>query len=226
MRLLLVEDEKDLREFAHEGLVREGFTVDVAKDGQEAIDLAMERPYDVVLLDVMMPRLDGFSALRTLRTRGFKGAILMTTSKGQERDKLSGFHGGADDYLVKPYLLTELVARIRAVVRRMTPSGGKMTQATLIKVGPLEMDVLKHEVKRGGKLLSLTKKEFELLEYMMCRPSQVLSQKVLAQHLTSAEYDAQTNTIEVHIKNLRSKIDAKSGPSLIRTVRGYGYALG
>ncbi len=225
MRLLLVEDDKDLSEFAREGLAREGFAVDVAADGQEAVDLAAERGYDVIVLDVMMPKLTGFVVLRTLRARGYRGAVLMATSKGQEKDKLEGLNNGADDYIVKPYLITELVARVRAVLRRTAGPQAKVAQGSVLKARNLELDLIKRQVKKAGKLLTLTKREFELLECFMRRPNQVLSQTVLAQHLTKANFDTHTNTIEVHIKNLRKKIEPKSGKSLIRTVRGCGYSL-
>jgi DNA-binding response OmpR family regulator len=226
MRLLLVEDDKDLSEFAREGLSREGFAVDVAMDGQEAVDIVSERQYDVILLDVEMPKLNGFAVLKTLRSRGYRGAVLLATCKGQEKDKLQGLNNGADDYIVKPFLLTELVARIRAVLRRTGgDSSTKVIQGSILKSGPLEMNLIKHEVHKAGKPIILTKKEFELLEYFMRRPGQVLSQGVLSQHLIHTDFDSHTNTIEVHIKNLRAKIDSKTGPSLIRTVRGCGYSL-
>jgi DNA-binding response OmpR family regulator len=223
--LLLVDDDKDLSEFAREGLSREGFAVDVAGDGQEAIDLAAERGYDVIVLDVMMPKLTGFAVLKTLRARGYRGAVLMATSKGHEKDKLEGLNTGADDYIVKPYLLTELVARVRAVLRRTAGPQAKVVQGSVLKVKDLVMDLIKREVKKAGALLNLTKREFELLECFMRRPNQVLSQTVLAQYLTKANYETHTNTIEVHIKHLRTKIGAKTGKSLIRTVRGCGYSL-
>jgi DNA-binding response OmpR family regulator len=229
MRLLLVEDDKDLCDFVNEGLSREGFAVDSVGGGKEAVRFCAETSYDVVLLDVMIPEMDGFAVLKTLRGKGFKGAILLVTSKGQERDKLQGLNGGADDYLVKPFLLTELVARIRAVQRRT--GNGKaghspdLSQATSLKVRELQMDLLKREVKRAGKTIELTKREFDLLECFMRRPSEVLSQTALNQQLTSSDFASATNTVEVHIKNLRAKIDPKSGPSLIRTVRGCGYSL-
>ncbi len=225
MRLLLVEDDKDLSDFAREGLAREGFAVDVAMDGQEAIDLATERGYDVILLDVMMPKLTGFTVLKALRARGYRGAVIMATSKGQEKDKLEGLNSGADDYIVKPYLITELVARVRAVLRRTAGPHAKVVQGSVLKAKNLELDLIKREVKKAGRVLTLTKREFELLECFMRRPSQVLSQEVLAQHLTKANFDTHTNAIEVHLKNLRKKIDAKAGKSLIRTVRGCGYSL-
>jgi DNA-binding response OmpR family regulator len=225
MRLLLVEDDKDLSEFVQEGLSREGFAVDIAMDGQEAVDIASERQYDVIVLDVMMPKLSGFAVLKTLRARGHKGAVILATCKGQEKDKLEGLNNGADDYIVKPFLLTELVARIRAVLRRTTGTSAKVDEGSVFKAGNIEMNLIKHTVTKGGKLLSLTRTEYELLEYFMRRPGQVITQSVLNQHLTRATFDSHTNSIEVHVKNLRDKIDPKSGPSLIRTVRGCGYAL-
>jgi two-component system copper resistance phosphate regulon response regulator CusR len=226
MRLLLVEDDRGLSEFVEEGLAREGFSVDLAQNGDSALELAGETAYDVILLDVMMPGQDGYTVLKKLRAKGHQGAILLVTSKGQERDKLEGLNNGADDYLVKPFLLTELIARVRAVLRRTGKSGPTAPiQGSVLKVGDLQMDLLKHEVKTGGKPIVLTKKEFDLLECFMRRPGQVLSQTVLMQQLSNADFVGATNIIEVHIKNLRSKIDGKSGKSMIRTVRGCGYSL-
>src|SRR5882724_238811 len=148
MRLLLVEDDKELSEFAQEGLSREGFAVDVAGDGQEAIDLAAERGYDVIVLDVLMPKLTGFVVLKTLRARGYRGAVLMATSKGHERDRLEGLNNGADDYIVKPYLLTELVARVRAVLRRTVGPQAKVNPGSVLKAKDIEMDLIKRQVKK------------------------------------------------------------------------------
>jgi two-component system, OmpR family, copper resistance phosphate regulon response regulator CusR len=222
MRVLLVEDDKDLREFISEGLGREGFTVDVATNGLEAVDQFQERAYDAVIMDVMMPQMDGISALRRLRMLGYEGAVILLTSRGQEIDKLDGFNSGADDYIVKPFLLSELVVRIRAILRR-----GKNTAKTgsVLKVGDIELNLTKREVRRGSKLITLTKREFDLLECLMRRPGHVLSQTILTQQVCQADFSTNTNTIEVHIKNLRAKLDKKSGPSVIRTVRGCGYAF-
>ena len=225
MRVLLVEDDEELCEFVRQGLTREGFAVDVANDGQEAVDIAAERGYDVVILDVMMPKLNGITVLKTLRSRGHRGAVLMATSKGQEKDKLEGLNSGADDYVVKPYLMTELIARIRAVMRRTAAAATKVVQGSILRAKNLEMDLLKREVKKSGLPVNLTKREFEMLECFMRRPGQVQSQEVLAQSLTHANFETHTNTIEVHVKNLRKKIDSKSGKSLIRTVHGCGYVL-
>src|SRR6185437_12899075 len=141
MKLLLVEDDKDLSEFVKEGLAREGFRVDRAENGQQALDLSLEVNYDVVLLDLMMPGVDGYAVLKRLRARRFAGAILLVTCKGQERDKVEGLNNGADDYIVKPFLLTELIARIRAVMRRTTPSAPASAKSALLKVGEIEMDL-------------------------------------------------------------------------------------
>jgi two-component system, OmpR family, copper resistance phosphate regulon response regulator CusR len=224
MKLLLVEDDRDLGAFVEEGLVREGFAVDRAQNGQQALDLASETPYDVILLDVMMPGPDGYVVLKKLRARGFRGAILLVTCKGQERDKLQGLNNGADDYVVKPFLLTEVIARVRAVLRRTTHSQTS-PQGTTLKVGDLQMDLLKREVKRGHRSVLLTKKEFDILEYLMRRPGQVISQNILNQSLSNTDFPTSTNTVEVHVKNLRAKLDGKSLRSCIRTVRGCGYAL-
>lgn len=225
MRLLLVEDDKDLSDFVREGMSREGFIVDTVSDGDQALRQAEEADYDVVLLDVMLPKQDGFAVLKSLRARGYKGAVLLTTCKGQERDKLQGLNNGADDYIVKPFLLTELIARVRAVLRRTGGSGHPIVKGSLLKAGDLQMDLLKHEVRKAGRAVLLTKKEFDLLECFMRRPGQVLSQSVLGQSLSSSEINSHTNVVEVHIKNLRAKLDPKTGPSLIRTIRGCGYAL-
>jgi DNA-binding response OmpR family regulator len=225
MRVLLVEDDKDLSAFMQEGLVREGFTVTIARNGKEAVVMAEESQHDVILLDIMMPQMDGYAVLKTLRSKGNKAAVLVVTCKAQERDKLQGLNSGADDYIVKPFLLTELVARIRAVLRRTGSSSQKPSQGSLLKAGDIQLDVLKREVKRAGKVIELTKKEFDLLFYFMQRPGQVLSQTVIAQHISNTDFNTTTNTIEVHIKNLRTKLDGKSSKSVIRTVRGCGYAL-
>jgi len=226
MRMLLVEDDKDLSAFVREGMSREGFIVDSADNGEGALIQAEEANYDVILLDVMIPKQDGYAVLKSLRLKGYKGAILLVTCKGQERDKLQGLNSGADDYLVKPFLLTELIARVRAVLRRT--GGGSAKEAgksSTLKAGELQMDLLKHAVKKGDKVIPLTKKEYDLLECFMRRPGQVLSQTVLNQDLSNPDIHTSMNVIEVHIKNLRAKIDPHTGPSLIRTVRGCGYAL-
>jgi DNA-binding response OmpR family regulator len=224
MKLLLVEDDRDLSEFVKEGLEREGFSVDVARDGRDALEHVTNFTYDVVLLDVMMPQMDGLSVLKKLRSRGHRTAIILVTCKGQERDKLEGLNNGADDYVVKPFLLTELVARIRAVLRRTGQSARQPAAGSILKHKDLQMDLLKREVRRGGRTVVLTKKEFDLLEYFIRHPGQIYSQTTLAQKLSQVDFNTSTNFVEVHIKNLRAKLDGK-GRSVIRTVRGCGYGL-
>lgn len=225
MKLLLVEDDKDLSEFVQEGMAREGFTVDLANNGQDALDRTTRKAYDVILLDIMMPGLDGYAVLKKLRGKGHQGAILLVTCKGQERDKLEGLNNGADDYIVKPFLLTELVARVKAVLRRTTKAIQNATGGSVFKAGDLSMDLLKREVKQAGKPVRLTKTEFDLLECFMRNPGQVMSQSVLSQHVTGSDFNSATNIIEVHVKNLRAKLGSRGAESLIRTVRGCGYAL-
>ena len=225
VRLLLVEDDRDLREFIQEGLAREGFTLTVSPHGKDALEKAREQEFDAILMDVMMPHLDGLSLLKTLRSEGCTSAILLVTCKGQERDKLAGLNSGADDYIVKPFLMSELIARVRAVLRRTAGEREHAARGSVLQTGPLELDLLKRKVRKNGREISLTKKEFDLLECFMRRAGQVLSQTTLSQHISNSDIDSHTNVIEVHIKNLRAKLDSKGGPSLIRTVRGCGYAL-
>jgi len=224
MRILLAEDDRDLSYFIQEGLIQAGFAVELAHNGKEAYELAIQYKYDLILLDIMMPEMNGHEVLQRLRRQGNKAAIIMLTCKGHENDKLLGFNGGADDYLVKPFLLSELVARIRAIIRR-TITSTQSDRSSLLKCGDLQMDLLKREVRRRGKMIKLTKKEFDLLECLMRQAGQVISQAILAQHLSQIDFGTQTNAIEVHVKNLRSKIDPHFSRSLIRTVRGCGYAL-
>jgi DNA-binding response OmpR family regulator len=223
MRVLVVEDDKELNNFIRTALKREGFVADSAPNGKEALRLAQETDYDVILLDVVMPELNGLAALKELRQRGDPAAILMVTSQNHERDKLAGLNNGADDYLVKPFMLTELIARIRAVLRRRQPGGHNGNGAgTLLTAGDLRMDLVKHAVDVKGKLLELTKKEFELLEYFMRHPNHVLSQSAISQHIWNIDFDGESNVVEVHVAHLREKMGTLKSPQIV-TVRGAGY---
>ncbi len=221
MRVLVVEDDKELNQFIRTALKREGFAANGAADGKEALELARDSDYDVILLDVVMPELNGLSVLKELRKRGDPAAILMVTSQNHERDKLAGLNNGADDYLVKPFLLTELIARIRAVLRRRQ-NGACKDGGMVLKQGDICMDLLKHIVQIKGKPVDLTKKEFELLEYFMRHPHHLLSQPALAQHIWNMDFEADSNVVEVHVGHLRDKISLGRRP-LIVTVRGAGY---
>lgn len=223
MRVLVVEDDKELNRFIRTALKREGFVADYAADGKEALALAKVSEYDVVLLDVVMPELDGLSVLKALRQRGDPAAILMVTSQGTERDKLLGLNSGADDYLVKPFLVTELVARIRAVLRRRTPSP-HTNQGEKLSAGDVQMDLAKHLVLVKGKPVDLTKKEFQLLEYFLRHPGQVLTKSTLESRVWEMEFAPDSNTVEVHVNHLRDKISNGKRP-MITTLRGIGYRL-
>lgn len=223
MRVLVVEDDKDLNRFIRTALKREGFACDGAPNGIAALELAQERDYDVILLDVMMPELSGLTVLKELRKKGDPAAILMVTSQSQERDKLAGLNGGADDYLVKPFLITELIARIRAVLRRRHPGVSPKTNTTL-QQGDLQLDLIRHAVLYKGKPVQLTKKEFELLEYFMNHPNEVLSQTRIAQAVWNLDFDADSNMVEVHITHLREKIHDGKRPLFVN-VRGIGYSF-
>lgn len=217
MRVLVVEDDKELNNFIRAALKREGFVVDQANDGKTALERAEGVEYDVVLLDVVMPELDGLSVLKQLRKKGHPAAILMVTSQSHERDKLAGLNSGADDYIVKPFLVSELVARIRAVLRRHSDQ-----PSTLLTAGNLRLDLIKHTVELKGKPIELTKKEFELLEYFMRRPGQVLTPPAIMQSVWNMEYEHDTNIVEAQVKNLRAKIADTKQP-FIETLRGVGY---
>jgi two-component system OmpR family response regulator len=220
MRALVVEDDKELNQFIRTALKREGFVCDTAANGKEALARVRDIDYDVVLLDLMMPEVSGLTVLQALRKAGDRAAILMVTSQGTEQDKLAGLNSGADDYLVKPFLVSELVARIRAVLRRK--QSGDAAQSGSLTAGDVHMDLVRHEVKVKGKPVELTKKEFELLEYFLRHPAQLLTQSAIAQHVWNMEFDPDSNVIEVHIGHLRDKISTGKRP-LITTLRGSGY---
>jgi DNA-binding response OmpR family regulator len=220
MRVLVVEDDKELSQFTRGALKREGFATDHAANGRDAVELATETDYDVILLDVNMPEMDGLSVLKELRKKGHEAAILMVTSQGHERDKLAGLNNGADDYITKPFLVTELIARIRAVVRRRQPGTGG--SSTVLKEGDICLDLIKHRVEVKKKPVELTKKEFELLELFMRHPNQLLSRSVITQHVWDLDFESDSNVLEVHVGHLRDKISTGKR-SLIVTVRGVGY---
>jgi DNA-binding response OmpR family regulator len=220
MRILVVEDDKDLNTFIRTALKREGYASDSAADGKQALELAGETDYDVVLLDLMIPEVSGLTVLKQLRKQKHPAAILMVTSQGMERDKLAGLNSGADDYIVKPFLVTELIARIRAVTRRH--GQGAAASSTILTAGNIRLDLIKHDVQVKGKPVSLTKKEFELLEHFMRHPGQMLSKSVLESHVWNMEFAPESNVVEVQVNHLREKLPRRKRP-LIVTVRGLGY---
>jgi heavy metal response regulator len=220
MRVLLVEDEKRIADFVSRGLSEQGYAVDVATDGDEGIQWSEIAEYDLIVLDVMLPGRDGMVVCRTLRNRGIRTPILMLTARDAVEDRVRGLDSGADDYLVKPFAFAELLARLRALLRRQPVDVGPV-----LSIGDLELDTGTMETSRLGTRIALTAKESRLLEYLMRHPNQVLTRTMIAEHVWNYEFDNATNVIDVHIRNLRSKIDDPFPIRLIRTVRGAGYRI-
>ncbi len=220
MRILLVEDEPSIADFVQRGLSEEGYAVDIATDGEEGLQWPSVAEFDVIILDVMLPVLDGMQVCSALRDRGVRTPVLMLTAKDAIEDRVRGLDSGADDYLVKPFAFSELLARIRALSRRHP-----VMQGTSLQTGDLAMDSTTREVSRAGLLINLTAKEYAILEYLMRHPNQVLTRTMIAEHVWNYDFDNASNVIDVHIRNLRRKIDAGSGATLIQTVRGAGYRL-
>jgi heavy metal response regulator len=220
MRILVVEDEPEIAGFIARGLTENGHSVDVAADGDEALHWPSVAEFDLIVLDVMLPSVDGVEVCRTLRARGLRTPILMLTARDTVEDRVRGLDSGADDYLVKPFAFAELLARVRALSRREPALVGNV-----LEVGDLVIDTATREARRGESLLDLTAKEFSLLEYLMRHPNQVLSRTVIAEHVWNYDFDNATNVIDVHIKNLRKKVDEGRDRRLIHTVRGAGYRI-
>ncbi len=222
MRLLVVEDVDKLAQVLKRGLEQEGYAVDTLGDGRAAQTRLRDRhdEYDLVVLDVMLPGLDGFSICRDLREHGLTVPVLMLTARDTTDDKVAGLDSGADDYLVKPFAFEELLARVRTLLRRPRHA----LPATL-SAGDLVLDPVSRTVRRGAVTLELTVKEFALLEFLMRHPGEVLSRERILDHVWDDEYDAGSNVIDVHLKNLRRKVAAAGGPPLLETVRGVGYRL-
>lgn len=224
MRILVVEDEHKIAAAIKKGLEQEKYAVDVAYSGIDGFDLASTEEYDVILLDLLLPGMDGVTVCNTLREKNIHTPILMLTAKGQIQDRVTGLDNGADDYLTKPFSFEELLARIRALSRRP-----KSALGNVLTVGDLSLDPKTYQVTRDGKLIPLSSKEFSLLEYLMRHSNQVLSKDQIIAHVWDYDADILPNTVEVYIKNLRSKIDApysKKSGKRIHTARGFGYKIG
>ena len=221
MRLLLVEDDHKIAGYVKRGLEEEGYAVDVAYDGRDGLDWALSAPYDLFILDVMLPGLDGFALCRELRRQGIHAPVLMLTARDAVDDRVDGLDAGADDYLVKPFAFRELLARLRALLRRASDA----PKSTVLQVDDLTLDTRTQRVQRGGRAIELTAKEFAVLECMMRDPGRVLSRTVIADHVWSYDAFNQSNVIDVYIRNLRRKIDDGSERKLIETVRGVGYRV-
>ncbi len=218
MRVLVVEDEERMAALIAAGLAREGHAVDVAGDGETGLAMARAAPFDIVVLDVMLPRMDGFTLCRALRGRDAGVPVLMLTARGEIEDRVEGLDAGADDYLVKPFAMSELQARVRALTRR----GGERTAA--LRAGDLLLDPLRREVQRGGRRLELTAREFNLLEFLMRRRGEVLSRAAILDAVWGEDAEPYGNVVDQYISYLRGKLE-QHGPRLIDTVRGVGYVL-
>jgi len=220
MRILVVEDEIKMAALLKRGLEEEGYAVDTADKGSDAVWLGTENPYDAVVLDLMLPDLDGFEVCRQLRQAGRWAPVIMLTARDAVPDRILGLDAGADDYLTKPFSFAELLARLRALMRR-----GQSERPAILEVGDLKMDPVGRRVERCGQTLDLTAKEFSLLEFFMRHPQEVLSRTLILEHVWDFAYEGDSNVVDVYIRYLREKIDRPFGCNSLETVRGAGYRL-
>jgi len=220
MRILIVEDEKRIADFIARGLKEEHYAVDIAYDGEQGQFLAEINPYDLMIFDIMLPKQNGVDICRQLRLKKINTPILMLTAMNAVKDKVTGLNAGADDYLTKPFSFEELLARVKVLLRRLTPN-----KTPVLIVEDLELNQLNHEVKRTGKGIVLTAKEFALLEYFMLHAGQVISRSMISEHVWNEQFDSMSNVIDVHVRNLRNKVDEGHKKKLIHTLRGSGYVL-
>ncbi len=220
MKILIIEDEVKTAAYLQKGLVEQGFVVDTTGSGDEGLRLAGANRYDLIILDVMLPGRDGWSVIEELRRSGAQTPVLFLTARDTVQDRVRGLELGADDYLVKPFAFSELLARVRSVLRR-----GPNRQIGSFKVGELELDLAAHKVLRGGKRLDLTPKEFSLLSLLMRRSGEVLSRTLIAEQVWDMNFDSDSNVVDVHVRRLRMKVDDPYEKKFIHTVRGVGYVL-
>ncbi len=220
MRVLIVEDDRRVADFLKKGFKEESYAVDLCSEGSEAVDYAEANDYDLIILDVMLPRKNGLMVCRELRQKNILSPILMLTARDSVEDKVRGLQAGADDYLTKPFAFSELLARVQALLRR-----SRDYKKTILKIDDLELDPFTRKVTRGGKLISLTGKEYALLEYLMRNQSRVITQSMIIEHVWDMNCDLASNVVNVYINHIREKIDRGFARPLIHTVRGAGYTL-
>ncbi len=220
MKILVIEDEKKVARFLKLGLEAEGHTVDCAYDGEKGEGLAVSEKYDVIVLDIMLPKKNGIEVLKSIRNNGLTTPVLILTAKGTLEDKVEGLDKGADDYLVKPFAFAEFIARVRSLGRR---SGSE--KAATLRVGDLELDPLTRKARRGGREIELTNREYALLEFFVRNVNRLLTRTVISEHIWEYNFDTGTNIVEVYVNKLRNKIDAGAEKKLIHTVRGAGYMM-
>src|SRR5262245_34143636 len=220
MRLLLIEDEDKVVNFVQRGLTAERFAVDVARDGAAGLELARSYDYDLVILHLLLPALEGTEVLSRIRRRNPQIPILILSARDSVQDKVSHFEAGADDYLTKPFAFAELLVRVKALLRR-----GATRQETVLRIADIELDRLSQQVRRSGRRIELTSKEYSLLEYLMANAGRVLSRTMIIEHVWDQSFDGATNIVDVYVRHLRDKVDEGREGNLIRTVRGVGYAI-
>jgi two-component system OmpR family response regulator len=221
MRILVIEDDRSTAEFIARGLKEHGYAVDRSPDGKDGLFMALENPYDAIVLDRMLPGLDGLTLLKTLRSAGNHTPVLILSTLGDVEDRVEGLRAGGDDYLVKPFASTELQARLEALMRR----GEVKSQDSVLRVADLELDRLTRSARRGGKLIELHPREYQILEHLMLHAGQVVTRTMLLESVWDYHFDPQTNVIDVHISRLRAKLDKGTDRPLLHTVRGAGYCL-
>ena len=220
MRLLLVEDERKVSDLVARALRAESYAIDVAEDGQRGWELVQSYQYDLIILDLMLPQLPGEELLRRIRRTNPNVPILVLTARAATQDKVNNFEAGADDYLTKPFAFAELVMRVKALLRR-----GPITRSSVLRVGDLEVDRFTQQVRRAGRRIELTPKEYALLEYLAANPGRVFSRTMIIEHVWDQSFEGLTNIVDVYVRHLRSKVDDPFPVKLIRTVRGVGYGL-
>lgn len=221
MRILVVEDDRKIASFVVNGLKQSGFAVDHCADGEEGLSLARAVTYDAAVVDIMLPKLDGLTLVQTLRREGSRVPVLILSAKATVDDRVRGLQSGGDDYLVKPFAFSELLARVQALIRRATHSA----EPTRLSVGDLSLDLITREVKRGDTPIDLQPREFSLLEFLMRHSGRVVTKTMLLEHVWDYSFDPQTNVVDVLVHRVRSKVDRDFEPKLIHTIRGVGYVL-
>ena len=220
MRILVIEDERKVARFIQAGLEEEHYLVDISHDGEKGESMALSGNYDLIVLDVMLPKKDGIEVTRRIRKEKSTVPILMLTAKTSTADKVEGLDSGADDYLTKPFAFAELLARVRSLLRR-----GGAEKSTVLSLADLELDTVSHKAKRAGRMIDLTMKEYALLEFFLRNKDRVLSRTIISEHIWEYNFDTGTNLIDVYVNHLRNKIDAGFEKKLIQTVRGVGYVM-
>lgn len=220
MKVLIIEDEKKVALFLKKGLEAEYYTVDIAYDGRQGLELALASDYDILILDLMLPHIDGITILKEIRKQKITAPVLLLTAKTKVEEKIEGLDSGADDYLTKPFAFEELLARVRALLRRK-----ENEKSLILKVADLKLDTQSHKVYRKDKEIELTPKEYAILEYLLRNKNKVVSRQKLTEHVYDYHFDPDTNVIDVYINKLRNKIDKDFTPAVLKTVRGIGYTI-